>query len=150
MRNTESVNKRSWDDIVDALKEVPEYCDDPQFEEDGILDVLTVYESHLADLDQRAERQRARTAQLSRRKYRKTREAFLGMMQELEQQGRIHADSLWRSVYPDIAEVWQDTRAAFYALVPSCFCVFLCFFEINTKFLSFFLNCLLLLIVFHV
>lgn len=66
---------------------------------------MSVYEQHLNEIDREAERARSRILQLQKRKYRKHRDAFKALLDDLQEQGKLNKDSLWRTIYPDLAEV---------------------------------------------
>eukprot|EP00045_Choanoeca_perplexa_P011431 m.121229 g.121229 ORF g.121229 m.121229 type:complete len:620 (+) comp15631_c0_seq7:73-1932(+) len=97
-------SESTWDDAMDMLKDVPAFAEDPDFKEDGILDCLMVFEDRLMEAEREQGMIMRKYADDTFRQDRKNRAAFKGLLDRLVEQGKINAESLWRIVYPDIAE----------------------------------------------
>ncbi len=75
-----------------------------------MLHCINAFEDVMKDLESEELKMRQRQRVLERRQNRKNREAFEALLKELEDQGKLHAEALWRTIYPEVAKVWGVGR----------------------------------------
>ncbi|KAF8764745.1 Pre-mRNA-processing factor 40 like protein [Argiope bruennichi] len=83
--------------------------DNPQFAEDAELlnmdkdDALIVFEEHIRQLEQEEEEEKERERKRVQRQQRKNREAFVRLLNQLHEAGKLTSMSLWVELYPTIS-----------------------------------------------
>ncbi|XP_054714571.1 pre-mRNA-processing factor 40 homolog B-like isoform X2 [Uloborus diversus] len=83
--------------------------DNPQFSEDAELlnmdkdDALIVFEEHIRQLEQEEEEEKEREKKRIQRQQRKNREAFVRLLNQLHEAGKLTSMSLWVELYPTIS-----------------------------------------------
>ncbi|KAG8182480.1 hypothetical protein JTE90_020398 [Oedothorax gibbosus] len=95
--------KTTWSDAQQLL------LDNTQFSEDAELlnmdkdDALIVFEEHIRQLEQEEEEEKEREKKRVLRQQRKNREAFLRLLNQLHEAGKLTSMSLWVELYPTIS-----------------------------------------------
>ncbi|CAL1290541.1 unnamed protein product [Larinioides sclopetarius] len=83
--------------------------DNPQFAEDAELlnmdkdDALIVFEEHIRQLEQEEDEEKERERKRVQRQQRKNREAFVRLLNQLHEAGKLTSMSLWVELYPTIS-----------------------------------------------
>ncbi|GIY03025.1 pre-mRNA-processing factor 40 homolog B [Caerostris darwini] len=95
--------KTTWAEAQQLL------LDNPQFSEDAELlnmdkdDALIVFEEHIRQLEQEEEEEKERERKRIQRQQRKNREAFVRLLNQLHEAGKLTSMSLWVELYPTIS-----------------------------------------------
>lgn len=112
-------NMRVLSDVLDAMTSITYQTtwqeaqqlllDNPTFAEDTDLlnmdkeDALIVFEEHIRQLEQEEEEEKERERRRVRRQQRKNREAFIHLLNQLHEVGKLTSMSLWVELYPTIS-----------------------------------------------
>ncbi|VVT49651.1 uncharacterized protein SAPINGB_P002375 [Magnusiomyces paraingens] len=95
-----SASSSQWLDTLGELRSMPKFSDDPRLSTMARADVLATYESFIRNDERRQNDQVQKLKKLQRRKERKVREAFVGLLQELHSKGLIKARTKWMDTRP--------------------------------------------------
>ncbi|XP_076360616.1 pre-mRNA processing factor 40 isoform X2 [Tachypleus tridentatus] len=112
-------NMRVLSDVLDSMTSITYrttwqeaqqlLLDNPTFSEDAELlgmdkeDALIVFEEHIRQLEQEEEEEKERERKRTKRQQRKNREAFIELLTELHEQGKLTSMSLWVELYSVIS-----------------------------------------------
>jgi pre-mRNA-processing factor 40 len=66
-------------------------------------DALIVFEEHIRELEKEEEEDKEREKKRIKRQHRKNRDAFVTLLDELHEQGKLTSMSLWVELYPIIS-----------------------------------------------
>lgn len=66
-------------------------------------DALIVFEEHIRELEKEEEEDKEREKKRLKRQQRKNRDAFVTLLDELHEQGKLTSMSLWVELYPIIS-----------------------------------------------
>lgn len=66
-------------------------------------DALVVFEEHIRELEKEEEEDKEREKKRLKRQHRKNRDAFVTLLDELHEQGKLTSMSLWVELYPIIS-----------------------------------------------
>ena len=66
-------------------------------------DALIVFEEHIRELEKEEEASREQEKRRTKRQHRKNRDAFIELLDELHEQGKLTSMSLWVELYPALS-----------------------------------------------
>ncbi|GAA6007728.1 hypothetical protein JCM10207_004855 [Rhodosporidiobolus poonsookiae] len=89
-----------WQDVRNMFYRTPEWHRDPELQRIEPIDMLTVFEDEVLRAEKELAEQRQRVAEEKRRKARRARDDFNGLLNELVASGQITAGTPWQAVYP--------------------------------------------------
>ncbi|GAB6030459.1 hypothetical protein CHUAL_007326 [Chamberlinius hualienensis] len=95
--------RTTWQDAQVLLLDNPTFAEDTELLSMDKEDALIVYEEHIRQLEQDEEEEREREKRRIKRQQRKTRDAFLALLDDLHDQGKLTSMSLWVELYPIIS-----------------------------------------------
>lgn len=111
-------NKQVLSDILDSMTSIQydttwqeaqqQLLDNPTFAEDAELlnmdkeHALIIFEDHIRQLEQEEEEEKERARRRQKRQQRKNREAFIVLLNELHERGKLTSMSLWVELYSTI------------------------------------------------
>ncbi|XP_034238603.1 pre-mRNA-processing factor 40 homolog A [Thrips palmi] len=99
-----SINYRStWQEAQQVLIENPAFADDADLLAMDKEDALIVFEEHIRELQKEEEEEKERDKRRLKRQHRKNRDAFISLLDELHEQGKLTSMSLWVELYPIIS-----------------------------------------------
>ena len=84
-------HKTLWKEAQDMLLEEPLFNDDGNLQNMDKEDALVCFEQVIKDLETEYDEERDRKRVLERRMYRKNRERFIGLLNQMKAQGHIHS-----------------------------------------------------------
>ncbi|EGD79781.1 hypothetical protein PTSG_10766 [Salpingoeca rosetta] len=93
----------TWDKTMDYLEGVEHFTANEMFKED-MLACLEAFEKEMERLDSEFHAKIREEKDSMQRKERKNRDAFVALLDELEEHGQLHAETLWRTLYPDVCK----------------------------------------------
>lgn len=92
-----------WRTAYNMLLECEQYQQDEELQKLPALDILLAFEDYSRVREREYEEQMRRSQVEKTRRERKAREAFRELLQDLTKQGKIHARSKWKDVYPSFS-----------------------------------------------
>ncbi|XP_053208563.1 pre-mRNA-processing factor 40 homolog A-like isoform X2 [Panonychus citri] len=95
--------KTTWQEAQQQLLDNPVFANDADLLGMDKEDALIVFEDHIRQLEQEEEEERKRENKRVVRQARKSREYFLGFLDELHSQGKLTSMSKWCNLYPEIS-----------------------------------------------
>eukprot|EP01147_Barroeca_monosierra_P011361 gene11362-3393_t len=93
----------TWDRTLEYLAGVEDYTADEELQKDEIS-CLEAFDEEMERLDHEFSLSVRQKKDDQYRKERKNRDAFLALLKELEENGQFHAETLWRTLYPDVCK----------------------------------------------
>ena len=93
-------HKTLWKEAQDMLLEEPLFNDDGNLQNMDKEDALVCFEQVIKDLETEYDEERDRKRVLERRMYRKNRERFIGLLNQMKAQGHIHSLAIFSDLYP--------------------------------------------------
>lgn len=99
-----------FQDGLRIVRDTKEWKDDPELQIIEPLDFLIVFEESIKRAEQEYAAQKQREKIEKQRLVRKTRQAYIDLLEELRAQGRIKSGTKWKEIYPLISkeERFQD------------------------------------------
>ena len=93
-----------YPDARDIVRESKEWKEDTTLQAIEPLDFLVVYEESVKRAEQHAHELRSKQKAERQRAIRKSRQAYIGLLDELKQQGKIKAGTKWQDIYSEIKD----------------------------------------------
>lgn len=93
-----------YNDARGMVRNSNEWQEDTQLQSIEPLDFLIVYEESVKRSEQEAEKIKHKAKVDSQRQIRKNREAYVNLLEELKQSGKIKAGTKWKEIYPVIRD----------------------------------------------
>ncbi|XP_071812640.1 uncharacterized protein [Apostichopus japonicus] len=94
--------KTTWSECQRHLAENPTFTDDEELLSMDKEDALICFEDHIRELEKQEDEERERKRILQKRQYRKCREAFVVLLDELHERGQLNSMSQWMQLFPII------------------------------------------------
>lgn len=91
-----------WRAAHDVIVRSAAFKDDPRVGKMETIDMLNVFDTHMAALEREHKEESARLAKEHKRRARKARDAFKELLRELREQGKLHRRAKWKDVFPDL------------------------------------------------
>nr|CAG4640855.1 EOG090X064W [Eulimnadia texana] len=95
--------RTTWADAQQLLLDNPSFAEDTDLLAMDKEDALIVFEKHIRELEQEEEEEREREKRRIKRLQRKNRDAFMTLLDEIHEQGKLTSMSLWVESYPLIS-----------------------------------------------
>ncbi|KAL7644041.1 UNVERIFIED_CONTAM: hypothetical protein RMT77_004853 [Armadillidium vulgare] len=95
--------KTTWSDAQQMLIDNPTFAEDTDLLSMDKEDALIVFAEHIKQLESEEEEERERQKRRFKRQQRKCRDAFVSLLDELHEQGKLTSMSLWVELYPIIS-----------------------------------------------
>ncbi|KAK3925785.1 Pre-mRNA-processing factor 40-like protein A [Frankliniella fusca] len=101
--------RSTWQEAQQMLIENPAFADDAELlgkimsHSMDKEDALIVFEDHIRELQKEEEEEKERDKRRLKRQHRKNRDAFITLLDELHEQGKLTSMSLWVELYPIIS-----------------------------------------------
>ncbi|XP_026293909.1 pre-mRNA-processing factor 40 homolog A isoform X2 [Frankliniella occidentalis] len=95
--------RSTWQEAQQMLIENPAFADDAELLAMDKEDALIVFEDHIRELQKEEEEEKERDKRRLKRQHRKNRDAFITLLDELHEQGKLTSMSLWVELYPIIS-----------------------------------------------
>lgn len=89
-----------YNEASNMVKDTKDWKEDPDLQSIEPLDFLIVYEENVKRSEQEQSQSKHKQKVERQRQIRKNREAYLALLDELKQQGKITAGTKWKEVYP--------------------------------------------------
>lgn len=93
----------TWQEAQQMLLDNHEFADDANLLGMDKEDALIVFEEHIRQLEKEEEADKEREKKRAKRQQRKNRDAFVTLLDELHEQGKLTSMSLWVELYPTIS-----------------------------------------------
>ncbi|KAM7222265.1 hypothetical protein V8F06_002292 [Rhypophila decipiens] len=93
-----------WSDGQTAIKNSNPFRQEEKYKAINKHDILTVFSNHIRALERARNESIQQEKKRKMRKERKARDAFIGLLLELKQDGKIKAGTKWSQVYPYFAD----------------------------------------------
>ncbi|XP_023216919.1 pre-mRNA-processing factor 40 homolog A-like [Centruroides sculpturatus] len=93
----------TWQEAQQLLLDNPTFAEDTDLLNMDKEDALIVFEEHIRQLEQEEEEEKERERRRVRRQQRKNREAFIHLLNQLHEVGKLTSMSLWVELYPTIS-----------------------------------------------
>jgi len=93
----------TWEQAQQMLLDNPAFADDDELLAMDKEDALIVFEDHIRELEKEEEGERDKERKLVKRQQRKNRDAFVQILDELHEGGKLTSMSLWVELYPHIS-----------------------------------------------
>ncbi|XP_032682663.1 pre-mRNA-processing factor 40 homolog A isoform X1 [Odontomachus brunneus] len=97
---TEVTYRTTWQEAQSLLLQHSAFAEDADLLEMDKEDALLVFENHIRQLEKDEEEEREREKKRRKRQERKNRDAFIYLLDELHEQGKLTSMSLWVELYP--------------------------------------------------
>ncbi|ODQ64702.1 hypothetical protein NADFUDRAFT_43006 [Nadsonia fulvescens var. elongata DSM 6958] len=94
----------TWTETYESLQKAHILEVDPTFESLAKIDILVAYEDYIRTLESEHNDEKQREKSLKRRQERKNREAFVGLLNELHDNGHINFNTKWSDIYPIVKD----------------------------------------------
>jgi len=104
---TKIKNNTTWEDSQQMLLDNPAFADDDELLAMDKEDALITFEDHIRELEKEVDSEKEREKKRVKRQQRKNRDAFIALLDELHEQGKLTSMSLWMELYSIIS---QDLR----------------------------------------
>ncbi|XP_042901270.1 pre-mRNA-processing factor 40 homolog B isoform X1 [Parasteatoda tepidariorum] len=95
--------RTTWAEAQQLLLDNPQFSEDPELLNMDKDDALIVFEEHIRQLEQEEEEEKEREKKRIQRQQRKNREAFVRLLNQLHEAGKLTSMSLWVELYPTIS-----------------------------------------------
>ncbi|XP_033639312.1 pre-mRNA-processing factor 40 homolog B-like isoform X2 [Asterias rubens] len=95
--------RTTWTDCQQYLMENPTFAEDEELMIMDKEDALICFEEHIRQLEKEEDEDKERERLLLKRGYRKCREGFLVLLDELHERGQLHSMSLWMDLFPVVS-----------------------------------------------
>ncbi|KAJ1528898.1 hypothetical protein ONE63_007267 [Megalurothrips usitatus] len=95
--------RTTWQEAQQMLIENPTFAEDADLLAMDKEDALIVFEEHIRELQKEEEEEKERDKRRLKRQHRKNRDAFITLLDELHEQGKLTSMSLWVELYPIIS-----------------------------------------------
>ncbi|EFP76573.2 uncharacterized protein PGTG_02034 [Puccinia graminis f. sp. tritici CRL 75-36-700-3] len=89
-----------WRVAQEAILQSEDFQNDEDLRKMDDLDILIVFEEEIKRAEKETMELKAKQKDEKRRSYRKTRAAYIKLLHELKLSGQIHADTMWKEIYP--------------------------------------------------
>ncbi|XP_072142601.1 pre-mRNA-processing factor 40 homolog B isoform X4 [Dermacentor andersoni] len=99
---TSIMHSTTWQEAQHLLLDNPTFAEDAELLNMDKEDALIIFEDHIRQLEQEEEEEKERARRRLKRQQRKNREAFLTLLNELHEKGKLTSMSLWVELYPAI------------------------------------------------
>lgn len=99
---TSIMHSTTWQEAQHLLLDNPTFAEDAELLNMDKEDALIIFEDHIRQLEQEEEEEKERARRRLKRQQRKNREAFLMLLNELHEKGKLTSMSLWVELYPSI------------------------------------------------
>merc|ERR1712035_95731 len=93
-------HKTTWKEAQELLIEQPAFIDDKDLQNMDKEDALVCFEQVIKELETEYDEERDRRRVLERRMFRKNRERFIGLLNQMKAQGHIHSLAIFSDLYP--------------------------------------------------
>ncbi|XP_014470638.1 PREDICTED: pre-mRNA-processing factor 40 homolog A-like isoform X1 [Dinoponera quadriceps] len=97
---TDVTYRTTWQEAQALLLQHSAFAEDADLLEMDKEDALLVFENHIRQLEKDEEEEREREKKRRKRQERKNRDAFIYLLDELHEQGKLTSMSLWVELYP--------------------------------------------------
>jgi len=97
----------TWEEAQQMLLDNPAFADDDELLAMDKEDALITYEDHIRELEKEIDSEKEREKKRVKRQQRKNRDAFIALLDELHEQGKLTSMSLWMELYSIVS---QDSR----------------------------------------
>ncbi|KAL3231897.1 hypothetical protein MRX96_023164 [Rhipicephalus microplus] len=99
---TSIMHSTTWQEAQHLLLDHSIFAEDAELLNMDKEDALIIFEDHIRTLEQEEEEDKERARRRLKRQQRKNREAFLALLNELHEKGKLTSMSLWVELYPVI------------------------------------------------
>uniref|UniRef100_A0A131YKU8 Pre-mRNA-processing factor 40 homolog B n=1 Tax=Rhipicephalus appendiculatus TaxID=34631 RepID=A0A131YKU8_RHIAP len=99
---TSIMHSTTWQEAQHLLLDNPTFAEDAELLNMDKEDALIIFEDHIRQLEQEEEEEKERARRRLKRQQRKNREAFLTLLNELHEKGKLTSMSLWVELYSAI------------------------------------------------
>lgn len=99
---TSILHSTTWQEAQHLLLDNPTFAEDAELLNMDKEDALIIFEQHIRQLEQEEEEEKERAKRRQKRQQRKNREAFVMLLNELHEKGKLTSMSLWVELYPTI------------------------------------------------
>ncbi|CAN8020805.1 unnamed protein product [Ixodes persulcatus] len=99
---TSILHSTTWQEAQHLLLDNPTFAEDAELLNMDKEDALIIFEDHIRQLEQEEEEEKERARRRQKRQQRKNREAFVMLLTELHEKGKLTSMSLWVELYPTI------------------------------------------------
>lgn len=96
-------HRTTWQEAQQMLLDNHAFADDANLLGMDKEDALIVFEEHIRELEKEEEEDKEREKKRVKRQHRKNRDAFVTLLDELHEQGKLTSMSLWVELYPIIS-----------------------------------------------
>jgi len=97
----------TWEEAQQMLLDNPAFADDDELLAMDKEDALITFEDHIRELEKDVDQEKEVEKKRTKRQQRKNRDAFIALLDELHEQGKLTSMSLWMELYSAIS---QDIR----------------------------------------
>ncbi|XP_011145173.1 pre-mRNA-processing factor 40 homolog A isoform X1 [Harpegnathos saltator] len=97
---TDVTYRTTWQEAQALLLQHSSFAEDADLLEMDKEDALLVFENHIRQLEKDEEEEKEREKKRRKRQERKNRDAFIYLLDELHEQGKLTSMSLWVELYP--------------------------------------------------
>ena len=94
--------RTTWSECQKLLAESDIFMSDPIIKKISKLDALRVFKDHIVKLEKEHEEENKTEKRQRKRAHRKSREAYLNMLEDLHKQNDIGSTSKWKTVFPQM------------------------------------------------
>ncbi len=93
----------TWEQAQQMLLDNPAFADDDELLAMDKEDALVVFEDHIRELEREEEQEKEKEKKQLKRQQRKNRDAFIELLDELHEAGKLTSMSLWVELYSTIS-----------------------------------------------